>query len=341
MRKVSPREPQELLPTSSSILRQGTPPERLKRPTVIYRSGSEQTASVDAEQRLADGRTRPRSIDSTTSHAARQQQSAVELPAEYVGSIGTPHTSTQHRQAGPFSSIKPAELPGNNGLALNRSLQQPQRGSNTSHAATSSSEVTGTTSKNDSQQHRAPDRTMEIRHVPASQRRIERRAEWHVSDTQQASDIARVSDTAHMRDQSSVQTVRRPAILGEANTSNSISQARPIRDGSTGSTYQELSRPSYAEMQARQPSIEPTLSSLSVSDLEHPPDTPSPGSSLTTIVPSLRTVSSLSELSDYDDIPQRGRQSQFSLRHMISGVFSEADRSEASRASSTGRRRPY
>lgn len=334
VRRDSPRDHHEL-PTSSEISELDAQPPR---PAIPCRSVSEQTTSDSAERLSTYRRTRPRSIDTVTSHQARRRQPAVEAPAEHMRDTRMPQTSTRYRPAGHSSSVKPVELPSIDAPTLNRPLQQPKRRGNTSHVATTSTDPSGILQTHDSQQSRGLHRTMEIGHVPAT----EGRAQRHVSDTQPTSNTTRVSDTRRMSDQSSMRTTRRPSTLGEAQTSDSINQARPMPlPRSRGTSYQGPSRPSYAETQRRQPFLNPMPSSLNLPTLERPPNTPSPGMSSEASAPSVQAPSPLSEVSDYEDCPRRERQSRFSLRHMASVVFGEDDGSEVSKASSLGRRRRH
>lgn len=250
-----------------------------------------------------------------------------------------PQTFTQYRPAGHSSSVKPVELPSNDAPALNRPSQQPQRRGNTSHVATTSTDPSGILQTHDSHQPRGLHRTMEIGRAPAT----EGRAQRHVSDTQPTSNTTRVSDTRRMSDQSSMRTTRRPPTLGEAQTSDSTNQARPMPlPRSRGTSYQRPSRPSYAETQRRQPFLNSMPSSLNLPVLERPLNTPSPGMSSEASAPSVQAPSPSSEISDYEDGPQRERQSRVSLRHMASVVFGKKDDgSEVSKASSLGRRRRY
>ena len=247
-----------------------------------------------------------------------------------------PQSSTQYRPAGPSSSVRPVEIPSNNMPPLNKPSQQPKRRETASHVATTSTGPSGILQTHDSQQSRGPHITSETAYIPLPQGRAPR----HVSDTQPASNTTRVPDTRRMSDQSSMRTTRRPPILGEAQTSNRTNQAQPMPPPrSRGTSYQGPSRPSYAETQRRQPFLNPMPSSLNLPVLERPPNTPSPGLSSEASAPSVQAPSPLSEVSDYEDGPQRERQSRFSLRHMASVVFGEDDGSEVSKASSLGWRR--
>ena len=244
-----------------------------------------------------------------------------------------PQTFTQYRPAGHSNSVKPVELPSIDTPALNRPLKQPKRRGNTSHAATTSTDPSGILQTHDSQQARGLHKTMD---VPTT----EGRAQRHVSDTQPTSNTTRVSDTRRMSDQSSMRTTRRPPTLSEAQTPDSINQARPMPlPRSRGTSYQGPSRPSYAETQRRQPFLNPMPSSLNLPTLERPPNTPSPGMSSEASAPSAQAPSPSSEISDYEGGPQQERQSRFSLRHMASVVFGQVDGSEVSKASSLGRRK--
>jgi len=75
VRRDSPRDHHEL-PTSSEISELDAQPPR---PAIPHRSVSEQTTSDSAERLSTYRRTRPRSIDTVTSHQARRRQPTVEV----------------------------------------------------------------------------------------------------------------------------------------------------------------------------------------------------------------------------------------------------------------------